>query len=210
MSECMPSAMPVLSRGKHRKPSQGACFMEYTAVLAGEEFSHSPRCVDEELASVMRGANDRLSDDERAALAPLLGRAIGLAVPPPPADTTSDRSREARRRRRDERTQYRVETTRLRQAVTRRLLAAVGTPSPPDPWAERHGYVDEVAWLFWDLMDEPTQVRTSEEYVQRLLERLALLHECYESAMDQLGMARSVPVPTAPSTAPADQRARVG
>ena len=30
-----PTSMPVLSRGKHSNPARGACFMEYTSVLAG-------------------------------------------------------------------------------------------------------------------------------------------------------------------------------
>jgi hypothetical protein len=85
----VPAAMPLLSRGKHRNPAQGACFMEYTSLLAGEPFTDGPRCVDGELAAVLRSANDRLSDGDRALLVPLLGRAIGAAIPPPPAGRAS-------------------------------------------------------------------------------------------------------------------------
>ena len=52
--------LPVLSRGKHRHPSRGACFMEYTALLAGEPFSDRPECVDPTLAAILRSANDSL------------------------------------------------------------------------------------------------------------------------------------------------------
>ena len=88
----LPMSMPVLSRGKHRSPLRGACFMEYTSVLAGEPFTDRPRCVDGELAAVLRGANDKLPDDDRAVLVPLLGRAIGLAVAPPQASPRWRRS----------------------------------------------------------------------------------------------------------------------
>src|SRR6185312_15571754 len=81
----VPAGLPLLSRGKHRNPSRGACFMEFTSLLAGVPFSDDPCCVDGELASVLRGANDKLSDADRPRLLPLLGRAIGLAVEPPPA-----------------------------------------------------------------------------------------------------------------------------
>ena len=49
-------------------------------------------------------------------------------------------------------------------------------------------------------MDHPTRTRTSAEYVRRLVERLDLLHECYEQAMAELQ-----PVPRA--AAPADREA---
>ena len=45
--------------------------------------------------------------------------------------------------------------------------------------------------LFWSLMLEPTPLRTSGDWVDRLVGRLVLLHECYEQAMDQLGLARA-------------------
>ena len=61
----LPDAMPVLRRGRHKNQSRGACFMEYTALLAGEPFTNEPLCVDGELAAVLRGANDILSDVDR-------------------------------------------------------------------------------------------------------------------------------------------------
>jgi hypothetical protein len=177
----VPAAMPVLSRGKHRNPSQGACFMEYTSLLAGEPFTDGPRCVDAELAAVLRSANDRLSDGDRPLLVPLLGRAIGAAIA------------SARRRRREELARYREQTARLRRAVARRFTAALGaTPSPATRvWS---GWGEELHWLFWDLMNEPTTLTTAEDYVRRLIDRLHVLHECYEQAMDDLGLSRTVPV----------------
>ena len=75
----IPDSLPVLGRGRHRSPVRGACFLEYTSLLAGEPFSDAPHCVDRELAAVLRHANDVLSDADRPRLLPLLGRAIGLA-----------------------------------------------------------------------------------------------------------------------------------
>src|SRR3954449_10891111 len=78
-----PALMPILGRGRHRSPAHGACFMEYTSLLAGEPFTDAPSCVDGELAAVMRHANDTVSAADRPRLVPLLGRSIGLAVPGP-------------------------------------------------------------------------------------------------------------------------------
>jgi hypothetical protein len=44
--------------------------------------------------------------------------------------------------------------------------------------------------LFWYLMLEPTVPRTSAAYVARLIDRLHLLHECYEGTMRGLGLLR--------------------
>jgi hypothetical protein len=99
----------------------------------------------------------------------------------------------ARRRRREELARYREQTARLHQAVSRRFTAALGsTPSPATRvWS---GWGEELHWLFWDLMNEPTTLTTSEDYVRRLIDRLHVLHECYEQAMDDLGIPRNVPV----------------
>jgi hypothetical protein len=37
-----PALLPVLSRGKHRNPRKGACFMEFASLLAGERWSDHP------------------------------------------------------------------------------------------------------------------------------------------------------------------------
>ena len=194
----VPAAMPVLSRGKHRNPSRGACFMEYTSLLAGEGFTDAPRCVDEELATVLRGANDRLSDATRPLLVPLLGRAIGLAVEPPPAGRAWRRPADARRRHHEQMARHRVQTALLRRAVSRRFLAALGASASPATRVSS-GWGEGLCRLFWDLMNEPATLTASEDYARRLVNRLRLLHECYEQAMDDLGFPRTVPTGTGPT-----------
>ena len=191
----VPESMPVLSRGKHRRPSQGACFMEYTALLAGEAFTDAPRCVDGELAAVLRGANDKLSDADRSLLVPLLGRAIGLAVEPPPPVRRWYQHATLRRRR--EVAPYRARAARLRRQVARRFVAALGPSSPPGTrtWS---GCSGELAQVFWDTMSEPTALSTSPAYVRRLVDRLHVLHGCYEEALDDLGAGRPAPTGSLP------------
>src|ERR671932_285481 len=101
----VPDGLPVLSRGRHKSPVRGACFMEYTALLAGEPFSDAPGCTDAQLAAVLR----------------------------------------------------------------------------------LYGHGGDVDRLFWHLMREPTVLATSAEWVERVVQRLELLHACYEQAMDDLG-----------------------
>jgi hypothetical protein len=194
----VPTGMPVLSRGKHRNPARGACFMEYTSVLAGESFSDGPRCVDDELAAVLRGANDRLTDAERPLLVPFLGRAIGLAVEPPPEGSTWRLPREERRLRRQRVARYHEQARRLRRAAARRFMAGIGT-SPSSATMVWSGGGEELAWLFWDTMSEPTTLARSQDYVRRLVERLDLLHDCYEQSMDELGFPRMVPAECPPA-----------
>jgi hypothetical protein len=161
-----PAAMPVLSRGRYRGPVRGACFLEYTALLAGEPFSDHPACVDGELAAVLRHANDRLSDGDRFRLTPLLGRAIGLVVPGP--------SGPPRRPRRSGRRQGGVDgqaaalhdaaVGELRALVSRRFTAALGLHPSPAEW-RGHACGRDVDRLLWSLMPEPTPVSTSAAYV---------------------------------------------
>jgi hypothetical protein len=74
----LPDVMPVLSRGKHRNPRRGACFMEFASVLAGERWSDHPSCTHPLLASVARLVNDQTSDAGRQRLAELIPSVIGL------------------------------------------------------------------------------------------------------------------------------------
>ena len=73
-----PELIPVLSRGKHRGPRQGACFMELVSYLAGERWSDHPACTHPLLAAVARDVNDCTSDAGRPRLAELIPSVIGL------------------------------------------------------------------------------------------------------------------------------------
>jgi hypothetical protein len=74
-----PGLIPVLSRGKHRSPRQGACFMELASYLAGERWSDHPACTHPLLAALARDVNDYTSDAGRSRLAGLIPSVIGLA-----------------------------------------------------------------------------------------------------------------------------------
>src|SRR6478609_6312724 len=71
-------AVPILSRGKHRKPEKGACFMEFASYLAGERWSDHPACTHPLLASLARQINDRVSDSHRQQLVRAVPDVIGL------------------------------------------------------------------------------------------------------------------------------------
>jgi hypothetical protein len=75
----LPELVPVLSRGKHRSPRKGACFMELASYLAGERWSDHPACTHPLLAALARDVNDYTSDAGRARLAGLVPSVIGLA-----------------------------------------------------------------------------------------------------------------------------------
>jgi hypothetical protein len=76
-------SMPVLSRGKHRNPRKGACFMEFASYLAGEPWSDHPSCTHPLLAAVARDVNDCTTDANRSRLAPLIPSVIGLTADDP-------------------------------------------------------------------------------------------------------------------------------
>lgn len=69
-----------LSRGRHADPSDGACLMELASLLAGEPWSDHPACVHPVLAAVARGVNDKIGDEDRARLVPLVPYMIGTAT----------------------------------------------------------------------------------------------------------------------------------
>lgn len=73
-----PESLPVLSRGKHRSPRKGACFMEMASVLANEPWSDHPSCTHPLLAELARQVNDNTSDDHRGELAVLIPSVVGL------------------------------------------------------------------------------------------------------------------------------------
>jgi hypothetical protein len=73
-----PDFLPVLSRGKHRTPRKGACFMEFASFLAGERWSDHPRCTHPLLGTLARAVNDNSSDEARQRLVALIPDVIGL------------------------------------------------------------------------------------------------------------------------------------
>ena len=82
----IPDIVPVLSRGKHRNPRRGACFMELASFLAGERWSDSPACTHALLAEVARNVNDQTSDAARPRLTTLIPSVVGLSSDDPRAD----------------------------------------------------------------------------------------------------------------------------
>jgi hypothetical protein len=74
----LPELLPVLSRGKHRNPRKGACFMEMASYLAGERWSDHPDCTHPLLAAVARLVNDHTTDAGRSRLGELIPSVIGL------------------------------------------------------------------------------------------------------------------------------------
>jgi hypothetical protein len=82
----MPALVPVLSRGKHRSPRKGACFMELASYLAGERWSDHPDCTHPLLAALARHVNDCTSDGGRPRLAGLIPSVIGLTSDDPRLD----------------------------------------------------------------------------------------------------------------------------
>jgi hypothetical protein len=82
----VPELVPLLSRGKHRHPRQGACFMELASFVAGERWSDHPACTHPLLASLARLVNDATSDAARHRLAPLIPNVIGLTSDDPRVD----------------------------------------------------------------------------------------------------------------------------
>jgi hypothetical protein len=82
----LPQLLPVLSRGKHRNPRKGACFMELASFLAGERWSDHPACTHPLLAALARHVNDCTSEANRQRLAELIPSVIGLTGDDPHLD----------------------------------------------------------------------------------------------------------------------------
>lgn len=82
----VPDMLPVLSRGRHRSPRRGACFMELASHLAGRAWSDHPEFTHPLLAAVARLVNDHTSDAGRAQLVELVPTVIGLDSDDPRAD----------------------------------------------------------------------------------------------------------------------------
>lgn len=82
----VPELIPQLSRGQHRNPRKGACFMEMASYLAGERWSDHPACTHPLLAAVARLVNDHTSDAGRGRLVGLVPSVIGLISDDPHVD----------------------------------------------------------------------------------------------------------------------------
>lgn len=54
-----------ISRGKHARPSDGACVMELASMLAGERFTDHPVSVCPVIGSFLRAYNDLVDDGRR-------------------------------------------------------------------------------------------------------------------------------------------------
>jgi hypothetical protein len=72
--------LPILKRGRHRRPIQGACFMEFASYLAGERWSDHPSCTHPLLAGLARHVNDAISDRGRQTLVSIVPDVIGLTT----------------------------------------------------------------------------------------------------------------------------------
>ena len=82
----VPDLVPQLSRGKHRNPRKGACFMELASYLAGERWSDHPLCTHPLLATMARLVNDHTTDSGRDRLGRLVPSVIGLTSEDPQVD----------------------------------------------------------------------------------------------------------------------------
>jgi hypothetical protein len=82
----LPDILPLLSRGKHRNPRKGACFMELASYLAGERWSDHPACTHPLLAFAARLVNDHTSDEGRPRLGVLIPSVVGLTGDDPHID----------------------------------------------------------------------------------------------------------------------------
>lgn len=82
----IPDFVPTLSPGRHRNARKGACFMEMASYLAGERWSDHPKCTHPLLAAMAREVNDRVGDEARQELVPLIPSVVGLNVREPHVD----------------------------------------------------------------------------------------------------------------------------
>ena len=73
----LPDGLPILTRGRHRSPRRGACFMEIASLLAGERWSDHPSCTHPLLGRLARQVNDHTTDAGRRALVMLIPSVVG-------------------------------------------------------------------------------------------------------------------------------------
>jgi hypothetical protein len=149
---------------------------------------------------VLRHANDLLADADRPRLVPLLGRAVGLVVrPPTSADGWAPAPGMTADQLDDSVGAYARTTVALHRRVASLFLAAIGY-EPRQAEMREYDEGRDLDRLFWFLMQRPVAVPTSLQYIGRLVERLVLLHECFEDALAELGARRPDVVLREPST----------
>jgi hypothetical protein len=68
-----------LAKGKHDRPENGLCAMEWVSYIAGERHSDQPVCVSPILQGFCISVNDAWDDEMRQRLRPYLARCIGTA-----------------------------------------------------------------------------------------------------------------------------------
>jgi hypothetical protein len=147
--------VPLLSRGKHRNPRKGACFMELASFVAGERWSDHPSCTHPLLASLARLVNDYTTDAGRHRLAALVPSVIGLL--------SDDRRVDIRIALRASTTAMPVAAAERQRAmavaviVASRLLDDLGDPTASDLQERGRAALAEV----------PDAARWAEEFSQR-------------------------------------------
>jgi hypothetical protein len=77
----LPESLPRLDRGAHRDGDGHVCAMEAAAWLDGEPWSDNPRSVHRVIRDVARTVNDRVGDDVRQTLWPLILASLDTARP---------------------------------------------------------------------------------------------------------------------------------
>lgn len=80
----------ALRRGRHEAPTDGACVMELTSMLAEEAFSDRPRSVCPAIIPFMWGYNDTLHDTRRQDLRRLALTVLGSRGPEPDVEAWAD------------------------------------------------------------------------------------------------------------------------
>ncbi len=71
-----------LLRGSHVPNSNDMCVMEAVAYVAGERWTDSPACASRPIAALLRRVNDRMDDEDRQLLKPLIARLVGSKASP--------------------------------------------------------------------------------------------------------------------------------
>ena len=221
-----PDGVPLLSRGRHRSPRQGACFMELASHLAGEPWSDHPACTHPLLAALARGVNDHTSDAARPLLLDLVPSVVGSHGEDPWIDVRIARLAAvaalpvvAEERQRvlavGLLSAERVATRLAGGAVRRDAGAAAALQRVPGAalWAERfvrqHGYGADVTPARFGRAVAPRIVACATEGIaracvpdadRRLRDLLtAAIGEC--AARPRSGAATAAPAPAAPAAA---------